>query len=269
MRKVIDSNYLRSERLRDYLEHSRNNYAVISDYAAMEAYKDNPIDSIQRSMKVLCDYPQQVIVLKSTTAICGLRGRPAGLQRRLIDTDQTRGFGGYCRTLELARTGNMAVRNAIAEHGEVASAHLALMLRDADGLPSVFGDIAETYDESEIRLIRKHEPFTDSIAEKMLASIFMIAGQFFRDHPKVNKIPSSEELHNTFIFRFSLCTYLMVLDWITVGGTPNIRSDKVRNDLVDLNFAALATYFDGILTADKKLSAVYEEACIVLEILFE
>ena len=39
MRMVIDSNYLQCSALRDYLAASTDNYAVITDYAAMEAYK--------------------------------------------------------------------------------------------------------------------------------------------------------------------------------------------------------------------------------------
>ena len=40
----------------------------------------------------------------------------------------------------------------------------------------------------------------------------------------------------------------------------NIRPEKLRNDMVDVNFAAYALYFDGILTNDQKLRAVYERA---------
>ena len=39
MRKVADSNYLQSDRLRDYLSKSAKNYVVLTDYTAVEAYK--------------------------------------------------------------------------------------------------------------------------------------------------------------------------------------------------------------------------------------
>ena len=38
-RKVVDSNCLQSEALRTYLSTSAANYVVLTDYAAMEAYK--------------------------------------------------------------------------------------------------------------------------------------------------------------------------------------------------------------------------------------
>jgi len=39
MRTIVDSNFMQREELRSYLAASRYNYAVLTDYAAMEAYK--------------------------------------------------------------------------------------------------------------------------------------------------------------------------------------------------------------------------------------
>ncbi len=66
MRKVVDSNFLQSDRLREYLSKSTKNYVVLTDYVAMEAYKDHTLASIYRSMQILADFPKQVIVLKTT-----------------------------------------------------------------------------------------------------------------------------------------------------------------------------------------------------------
>lgn len=61
-------------------------------------------------MEILSEYPKQVIVLKGTQKVCGLRGRRAGLQRRLIDEGQTQGFGKYCRDIEAAERGDMVLQ---------------------------------------------------------------------------------------------------------------------------------------------------------------
>ena len=38
-----------------------------------------------------------------------------------------------------------------------------------------------------------------------------------------------------------------------VGGrAKNVKFEKLRNDMVDVNFAAFATYFDDLPTADAK-----------------
>ena len=85
MRKVVDSNQLQSDALRSYLSQSKQNFAVLTDYAAMEAYKGDTLVSIYKSMEILTAFPDQVIVLKNTLVTCGLSGRGSGLQRRLID----------------------------------------------------------------------------------------------------------------------------------------------------------------------------------------
>src|SRR5262245_5110558 len=74
MRIVIDSNSLNSEQLRDVLGASSDHCAVISDYAWMEAYKGNPL-GIQKSLAVLEQFPDQVLLLKGMRAVGALDAR--------------------------------------------------------------------------------------------------------------------------------------------------------------------------------------------------
>jgi hypothetical protein len=80
-RKVVDSNCLQSEALKVYLSAPADNYVVLTDYAAMEAYKGDTLKSIYRSMEILAQHPQQVIVLRGTQEICALQ-RPSCPARR-------------------------------------------------------------------------------------------------------------------------------------------------------------------------------------------
>jgi len=50
-RKVVDTNCLQSEALRAYLSASAHNYVILTNYAAMEAYKGDTLKSIYRSME--------------------------------------------------------------------------------------------------------------------------------------------------------------------------------------------------------------------------
>ncbi len=54
--------------LRAYLAASPANKAVITDYAAMEAHKGDTLNSIYKSMEILCEFSRQVVILKSTLA---------------------------------------------------------------------------------------------------------------------------------------------------------------------------------------------------------
>jgi hypothetical protein len=42
----------------------------------------------------------------------------------------------------------------------------------------------------------------------------------------------------------------------------------LRNDVADINFAACATYFDGLLSADQKLVSIHDEARVLINELF-
>lgn len=265
MRKVVDSNFLQSEGLRRYLARSDQNYVVLTDYAAMEAYKGDTVRSIYRSMEILSQHPKQVIVLKGTQAVCGLRGRRAGLQRRLIEERQTQEFTKYCRDLRAAQNGEPLFREQILAHGRAATAHMEIIAAQVAGLPDAIDETAQNYTEAELRTLRKGSPFTKPMIDKAILDIQILAATLMKNHPRVTRWPDEEELPNTFLFRFALCGYLLLLRWVSVGGARNVKLEKLRNDIVDIGFAAFATYFDGLLTADKKLNQVYEEAVYLLK----
>ena len=77
-------------------------------------------------------------------------------------------------------------------------------------------------------------------------------------------LPRAKELPNTFIFRYSVCIHLLLIRWVHDGSNPTIKPQKLRNDIVDANFATFATYFDGLLSKDQKANDIYTEARFVL-----
>ena len=95
-----------------------------------------------------------------------------------------------------------------------------------------------------------------------------MAAMLLADHPTVTTFPDAKEAPDRFLFRIALCMLLLALRWISVGGASNVNARRLRNDMVDVNFAAFATYFDGLLTADDKLASIYLEAKIWLERIF-
>lgn len=76
---VVDSNQLQSNVLRDFLAKSCRNRAVLTDYVAMEAHQGDTLASIFKSMQVLADFPDQVLVLRGTRTVSAMRGRSTGI----------------------------------------------------------------------------------------------------------------------------------------------------------------------------------------------
>jgi hypothetical protein len=165
-RLVIDSNGLQSDALRFFLARQKNNFAVINDYLAMEAYKGNTMASIFRSMEILTQFPHQAIILKTTGRIAGLNGRKAGLQRRMIDERQTREFPKFCEALRAAERGNVTLRQQILESGRAADSHLERMLVSAPIMRDGINELSKTFTQNELAVIRKREPFPGGLIHK-------------------------------------------------------------------------------------------------------
>lgn len=268
IRKVVDTNQLRDLALRRYLARSKQNFAVLPDYTAMEAYKGKTLTNIFESMEILADFPKQVIVLKGTRKICGLSGRQAGLQRRMIDTRQTTEFPTFCGDLKIARAGNDRLQSRLLEHSKEATKYLdETLIVDAAGLLRRMETVScATYSPDELKILRKPiQQLNLTIAKKILVSVFALAGGVFEDHPARERWPKDlERFRNTFQFRFALCAYLLMLEWISTGSVTATNPKKVRNDMIDVGVAAYATFFDGLLSKDGKARHIYDHAMAIL-----
>lgn len=266
LRKIIDSNQLRDENLRTYLQASSQNFAVLPDYVAMEAYKGNALVTITESMEILSQYPRQVIILKGTREVSLLSGRAAGLQKRMIDGRQTCGFEAYTRLLSTAKQGDLNVQGQILDHGKAAAEHMERMLKTAAEITEVIGPLVQEYSREHRAEIRTWRITSQEVVSKIVNAVIMISAEVFRMLPHRPKLPSMKELPNTFVFRAVLCTYLMVIERGSTGGGASVK--KVRNDVVDMYVSAYSTFFDGVLSKDAKLIRIQYHAQMILKEIF-
>lgn len=268
MRKVVDSNFLQTDALKAYLSASCTNYAVLTEYAAMEAYKQNAVASICSRMETLCQFPTQVIVLKGALLACSLSGSKAVSPAGLIDQEQTREFPDFCRHLLAAKFGDRDLQGQIDEHSREATAIIDRMLSGAQTLSDGIKLFEKTFTSAELKIFRRRERYTPQLQEKLIDFILRLTGEFASQHPNVPKIRRGPQIRNTFVFRFALCGYVSMLKRIEEGGVGNVKAEKLRNDVIDVNFATFATYFDGLLTDDKRANSIYEHAAFLLREVF-
>jgi len=245
MRKIVDRNFLQSPRLREYLSASRKHFAVITDYAAIEAFKGDTLANIYSATEILSEFPKQVIVLKSTSVICQLKGRRWGFTRRMISKDQTKGFPGWCEGLRRAKAGDKELQRQLLEAGKEADAHLNRMLADQRTYAENLEKTSQHYTDAELKSLRTHEPILEEMFGKIFDNILNMAALLFAANPNMAGLPPARELPYTFIFRYAMAGYLIALRWIAVGGAKNVKPEKIRNDIIDATFAAYATYFQS------------------------
>jgi len=265
MQRVIDSNYLQDPALRIYLGKGARNFAVLPDYIAIEAYKDDTLRSIYKSMEILCEFPEQVIVLKSTMVIGKLSGRSAGLVRRMIDRKETKAFPKFCQNLARAKAGNPAIERQILKHGREADMQMERILSDAAIFNEIYADVSRMFTPDEIRHFRVGTgSYTPDMVIKSMDFVTAVAIRLMQHHPHGVRTPTYGELPNMFIFRASLCHFIGFLRWLREGGQADTKPGKVRNDLVDTILATYATYFNGIFSHDKRLRNLFGEANFLL-----
>jgi hypothetical protein len=265
MRSLVDTNFLKSAELKEYLA-KPDNYVVIPDLVIMETLRGGDLESICRQLEMLTRHPKQVIVLKTTHAVSGLRKRRRrGLQRRLVDKDQTSGFEAWCEKLELAKKGDEALRKQFAEKCDRAAADLSEIAKGQDTYAANLAEHAKKYSEAELNVLRKNEPITPELLKKIKGHILDLARALFEAHPYFKKLPAVKDLPNAFLFRYAIAGYVVALRRIKEGGANGASPEKIRNDLVDAMVTAYATYFDGFLSQDQKAKEIHETTCDLLK----
>ena len=92
-RCLIDTNWLGNAGLDEYLARSPSNHAVLAEMTLVEVHKDAASRNARRLLKTLCQYPRQVVILRSTRKLYRDGGASKGLADRLIEAKQTGNFG--------------------------------------------------------------------------------------------------------------------------------------------------------------------------------
>jgi hypothetical protein len=263
-RLVVDSNYLRDDKLRDWLGASRKNIAVLTDQAEIEMAKASTAEDFLKLTEVLADFPRQVVLAKEITVASRLRGKKNRMKKRLTDGKRTRTFRQWCKQRDAIKRG--AKPFAHHEAHEDAKKHIEdVMKGGASFKDDLVQHAAQHYTADELAIIRSGKPWTDAVVSKVVGGIMDFALKFFALHPAWQNLPEARQMPYTFIFRYALCTYLHALHWIHVGGGKGRKDEKFANDFVDVAFAAYATCFDGFLSDDKLAVSIYNNARYLLD----
>jgi len=159
----------------------------------MEALKGNTLSSIFKSMEILAEFPNQARVLKSTRIISQLKGRRCGMTRRMIDKAQTGRFADWLHGLARAKAGDIDLQRQLLEAGKEADAHLNRMLDGVQTYAKNLQEASKHYTQTELRTLRKHEPITDELFDKITKNILEMAAFLFETHPSIKELPPASE----------------------------------------------------------------------------
>jgi hypothetical protein len=266
--KVADAHFLRDPLLEVFLKENPDNRIVFTEYNFIESYKGNAVTNMARSIRILSNFPQQVVVLKGARDL--VRDQSMRILRRdeLLDQSQTDEFPRFCKRVLRTAQDDSAYVAQIEEHGRAATGQLERIKGDSGKVAEGIILYSKALDPQFCKSLRKGE-YPDGAASVILRNALEIAGFYFKDHPSVNRIPPYNELFHTFLFRSALMGFLLALKWISAGGIESILPERLTNDIVDMTQAVYATYFDGFLTHEKKWIDLYEEGVVAINALVE
>lgn len=192
------------------------------------------------------------------------RGRLAGLSTRMLDADGSQKIQGLVDGLSRLRRGEIAAAEQIYDKRNVSEKYLDGLLNAGGGFTHWYSVFESEYSPAELKVIRKGGT-QGSILTKATKAIRDLTGFFLADRSGVVRWPRPIELPNTFQYRLALILQLHFFDWIEAG-SPQSRSDeKYRNDMIDALLAVTATYFEGLITGDRKLRRIFDKSVWYLD----
>lgn len=256
-RYIADNSAYSSGDVEKFLKASKRNVVVLTDYAAIEAYKSHGLSAVYEQAELLSRFPQQILVLKDTRKICGLRGRNAGLIRRMINEAETSEYPEFCKNVLKAKLGDRYLREQLTLRSEAASRQSVEWLSAGELVTADLAGIGRGFREDELRAIRTKGPLSEATKTKITSAAVHLTLQLNKKHPEFKKIPL-REIPYTFTFRASLSLFALSLEWISVGKTKS-SPELARNDLIDVCVVAYATFFDGLLSDDHRQMRIYHE----------
>jgi hypothetical protein len=271
MKKIVDINFLQRPELNDYFLQSKDNFVVFTDFACMEIYKSNAPKNLFCKFEIVSRYPKQVTVLKGTREIVSITLTSKNLPQDLIDDEQTKGFQFFCDSIRSSRNKRLSppIEAELLWKQSIASQELEKLKKYDQLVIDGIRESAKSFDPSFLKSLRTGKKFSDNDITRIIKDIVHLSALCFKMHPDIHFLPESEALKDSYIFRYTVSSYLLGLTWLMSGGLDNISIDKFRNDMVDMSYVTYSTYFDGILSCDKKANELYRETSQFLQYLIK
>lgn len=265
MRTVIDTNGLQDEKLERYLARDRRNIAVVPDAVLMETFKKNALVSADKATAILRRYSRQTVILKRPDKILRINTRNSGLGPRMIDSRQTAAFQNFSGFIANAKQGGIE-RSYVEACQHEAETNMNFLLENAKEFPSIFKMLTDRFTREEIVELRDRSPRSASTQMKLFDLMFKQTGALYhRGGIEKRYWPKTfNDAANTFAFRYALCITLLFSHWVHEGKQMEKNPEKIVNDIVDVNVAAMATFFDGVLSNDANVLNLHSEARYII-----
>lgn len=248
---LANSNALRNPDLRAYLSASRDHHIALSDLTLVEMRKRNALSTSRESLRITSCFPGQVFVLKRTHELLEFNIASATDVGLLFDHDAGIELEIISKNL-MAFPPSESLKARMAELEREAVNLIAELGKQMEGLEEALVDITNEFKQPQIKELRTGRNVSDETRKILFRLLKETTARFFLDNqprPRRTGIMLSKA-RGMFAFRYSLCMMIYYILWVQ-NGRQTGRAERLRlNDVIDMQLAALSTYFSGVLSGD-------------------
>ena len=179
------------------------------------------------------------------------------MANRLIWDEHTKTFPQFIAEIGEAKAGNALIEHLVLERGRIANKRMKTLMDSATGLMDGNRAMAEVLTARDIAAIRTNK----NVPGDILRRIFEISDSVSQGFRGTLEEPILEErgrrLGDDFLFRVGVGVTASFLEWVSNGCPAVVKAEKIRNDYVDSMLSVFGTYFNGVMSGDKRLHSVH------------
>jgi hypothetical protein len=261
---LADSNALRDPGLRHFLERSRDHFIALSDMTLVEMRKRNALSTCRESLRIIGQFPGRVFVLRRTDLMLNERIANRADADRLFDFEASLELEGLCRDLTAIPV-PLGLEARMQNEEAEAQLIMTRLTDEVSGMEPALIEATKSFNAAELSQIRTGRDVSDKTRMKILNLLKETTGNFILNNQEPGRrVPMRlTEAMQLFAFRYSLCTLLYYMLWVKNGRSTKKLSRRV-NDVVDMQVAAMATFFNGVLSGDDGLQQISHGSRAVL-----
>lgn len=234
--------------------------AVLTDTAVFEMLKGNaPAYVAIKSLEILSRFPDQVLATDGTGVLMRRELGEGKAIASLISDDLTKRLRALLHRARRYYDGKekqFPIDEALVAR---ESAGIKRQRLDHDQHKVMLDDgikaltLAPPQIQSKIR--------KDVFDKEVYGFVYQTAFVGFRDAILDFKLPSEivEKLYLDYCLtaRISMVGFLFAMQWFQTGGADSLKKEAATNQFIDNDYVACATYFDGILSEEGRVNALY------------
>ena len=249
---LADSNALGNPQLKTYFSASRDHHIALSDLTLVEMRKEHAVFNSRESLRIASQFPNQVFVLKRTHEILELNITCSADTDALFDYQAGAELDQITRDLMTVPVPNR-LKARMAELEPEATNVITELGKQMQDLEAGLVSMTKEFKQPQIKQLRTGVGVTEDTRQTLFRLLKETTAQFMIDNqqPLNRKGIKLTEARGMCGFRYCLCMMIYYILWVQ-NGRQTGRAEHLRvNDVIDMQLAAMGTYFNGVLSTDK------------------